>query len=714
MQPLAASNRRRRAPECSSHSSRIALTVTIALAVLLSPLLAWADDPAIDRQIYTSYVNSGYCIRLTHQNDVVGCSTPYDGVSGRIRLAQDQASLDALFADPPGNSLAILLAQSLMTNANLVAMREKLDVAGVMVLPTSTTAVPTAPASGYSPATQTPQYLPFIPPSADIPDAPTTKTLFNNSYVWNPLGQDIINQRFDFAIVTVTPDEKEYLIGLAQKNEENAQEGNFVYNMAKFYFYMYGKTSTPQCLKDTTCTPVGGYSVWGTLGNLTTNGTTSTRPFLMLTTKVDAAGLFHQLTPGGDESQASVAVLVAAINALVSVPGVGNLPRQILFALFQGESWSHVGSRKFVDDLQNFQCVEFNVDNDAGTNAACNNPYKNTLDFQQVNFKLIDKIIEVGQIGLNATVFVHRQKDGNTVTTDMIRTVYRVAANLSTPLSVSPALSDTPGIPPACAEAFLDANEKIATVVLTDHAGAYANQYHQSEFDGPLNMLIETDTAGGNAVITHPNLCAKSTLLARMAWIEAGGDEQTSRSIQVNCTLIDDLLHCLLEDINCQLIQSVSPSAFSSPTSNFNTYPHYTSVYNLFPESYIDGMSQFLYQLMAPWVLNATAWVPPPPAYDGDSWPPQPVNIHYHDAVDPNLVFDIAESAWKIKPTANDRYLYTESQWDSSIGYQTFRAEDPMIEVTSLVIGIAVAVASVLSIGAMQKYCLRRYKRLQA
>lgn len=127
------------------------------------------------------------------------------------------------------------------------------------------------------------------------------------------------------------------------------------------------------------------------------------RPIVLATTKMDSNAFFHQLSPGGDDSMAGVAVLSAALKALSNAPGVATLPSQILFAVFNGETWSRVGSRKFVDDIQHFRCDDPNPDGPSEERPACFSPYKNRLEFQDVHLEKINKIVEVGQIGLNST-----------------------------------------------------------------------------------------------------------------------------------------------------------------------------------------------------------------------------------------------------------------------------------------------------------------------
>lgn len=389
--------------------ARVAPFLFLLLLPLLPPPLSVSGGDSLESEIYTSALNQGYCVRVTNQTGWIGCGLPSGGLSGTIRLVADQSSLTSLLNNPPTDRLALLLSPTLFTMSNMVAISNTLNVAGVMVLPTdsSATSGPIPPPGGRSPFTSTPQYLPGFSPSTAIPGPIINPPLFNNTYTWNTLGNSLSLQQFNFAIVSVTYTEQSYVLNLAQTNEVRILQGEFAYYVAEFEYYMYAQENSIQCLTDTTCMPVGGYSVWGSLGNTTFNTTNNPlppspgppRPLLLAVTAMDATGFFHQMTPGGDASQASVAVLAAAINVLSFTPGVTTLPSQIMFAFFQGEEWSHVGSRKFVDDIINFECIDYN----SPVGAECNNPYKNTLDFQAIKIQNIKKIIEVGQIGLNST-----------------------------------------------------------------------------------------------------------------------------------------------------------------------------------------------------------------------------------------------------------------------------------------------------------------------
>jgi len=641
---------------------------------------------------------------------------PRDGLTGRLRLVKDDDALNALIASNPDYSVSVLLGRNLLTRSRVDQLKNRLDLAGIIVLPGETEAsasIPTPPPNGYSPSTPTPQFIPFIPPSSTIPDEPTKASMFNNTYAWNPLGDGLDSEAFRFAIVQLKPNEEaDHMLTLARENEDAAASNGFVRHSAEFRFHMYGDEDSITCLEKTTCIPVGGYSVWGVLGNFTTNTSSSdsvessfpsSRPIVLATTKLDSTGFFHQLSPGSDDSQASIAVLVAALQALSNTAGVGSLPSQIMFALFDGESFSHVGSRKFVHDLKHFQCAKFNP---PGSQPACMDPYKYSVKFQDIQFEQIKKIVEVGQIGLNQTVFLHRQRDGNPATDEIIERIKSTAANMSTPVPTGLAADDTPGIPPACSEAFLDTNSSIAVVVMTDHEGPFANKYWHSEFDSSLNML--TDYIPGSSSAQHTSLCHKATLLARTLWLEAGGDEDGAQNIEASCSIINQLIHCLVEDAACDLVQQYASLAyaFDAPAPGGTVPPHYTSVYQMMPPAYIDSTPYFIYTLFNEYIRNSTG-LPPNPNTD-----PAGRTLFFHDAVDPNLLFDMNANRWRIKSSARDHLLWTESNWSSGIGFRSFSTPNPQTEIIILVAGLVAALVSVLGVLQARKYCAKKFKKL--
>jgi nicastrin len=133
---------------------------------------------------------------------------------------------------------------------------------------------------------------------------------------------------------------------------------------------MYAEQNALKCYKELACDPVGGHSVWGAMG--TPAIVNYSRPVVVATASFDSTAFFHDLATGAEGSISGAIALLAAADALTraDVPNMEDLDKQLVFALFDAESWGFVGSRAWVADVQEFKCDEL------ATDKSCLNPYR--------------------------------------------------------------------------------------------------------------------------------------------------------------------------------------------------------------------------------------------------------------------------------------------------------------------------------------------------
>ena len=112
---------------------------------------------------------------------------------------------------------------------------------------------------------------------------------------------------------------------------------------------------------------------------------------VMITAAMDSNAFFHDLAKGADANMSGAIAVLAAIDALTSVDRT-DWTRQPLFMLFEGESWGYAGSKAWVADLIEFNCVE-------EKSGYCGIPYRADLGFTDVHFDKISSIVEVNQVG---------------------------------------------------------------------------------------------------------------------------------------------------------------------------------------------------------------------------------------------------------------------------------------------------------------------------
>ncbi len=77
----------------------------------------------------------------------------------------------------------------------------------------------------------------------------------------------------------------------------------------------------------------------------------------MAAAQIDSSALFHDLAYGAESSVSGYIAMLAAADALSrAATEVQALPNMIVFALFQGEAFGRLGSRRFAAELQQFAC----------------------------------------------------------------------------------------------------------------------------------------------------------------------------------------------------------------------------------------------------------------------------------------------------------------------------------------------------------------------
>lgn len=139
-------------------------------------------------------------------------------------------------------------------------------------------------------------------------------------------------------------------------------------------------TNSEKCLKDLTCFPIGGQSVWSSLGALEAP---AKKNILAITAPMDSTAFFHGVAQGAAAEIASLATMMAVAEAVGEYRrGAGKdkvMVRQPVYFAWNAQSWGFSGSSRFLKDVIDFKCTE-KGDNGQG----CKVPYKPSLRFKDL------------------------------------------------------------------------------------------------------------------------------------------------------------------------------------------------------------------------------------------------------------------------------------------------------------------------------------------
>ncbi|XP_077241148.1 Zn-dependent exopeptidases superfamily protein [Tasmannia lanceolata] len=501
--------------------------------------------PDLDKAMYLTV--EGYpCVRLLNLSGEIGCANPDRG-----KVVAPIVSFQNADKKLPHSS-AVLVSLDEMENFFIRVSNDPnfaQNVAGVLVESTNKI-------SGFSPAERFPQ--------AEF--APYKKS----SYEWNPAGSDIMRNHYDFPVFLLSPNSTPILQEIASKNEK--RNNAHTVDVAEFDLVMQttksGTRDSESCLKQQSCLPLGGYSVWSSLPPINVSSVKPPKPILLTVASQDSASFFRDKSLGADSPLSGMISLLAAVDALSRIDGVDELKKQLVFLVFTGEAWGYLGSRRFLLEL------------DMATEAV-----------NGLNNSLIEKVLEIGSVGKSSGEFFIHEGDSSG-TEEMVSAFQRAGDSLGpTSIKIKMANTSNPGIPPSSLMAFLNKNSSTSGVVLEEFDTAFTNKFYHSHLDDQSN-------------INSSSIIAAASLVARTVYILANDGLEPSipvlNSIKVNSSLVEELMACLLTcepGLSCQLVKDFIRPANICPN-------HYVGVFLGSPlgtpyPDYVDDTSRFVWNFLA-------------------------------------------------------------------------------------------------------------------
>jgi hypothetical protein len=95
------------------------------------------------------------------------------------------------------------------------------------------------------------------------------------------------------------------------------------------------------------------------------------------------------------------------LGQVIGLDALAALPKQILFAFFDGEQWGYLGSRAFLEDVASFHCAVPSVrsvdrvasDQPQEDRKGCIDPPRPSTYFQRIQLSAISAVVEAKQVG---------------------------------------------------------------------------------------------------------------------------------------------------------------------------------------------------------------------------------------------------------------------------------------------------------------------------
>ncbi|CAM8998975.1 unnamed protein product [Rhodiola kirilowii] len=472
--------------------------------------------PDLERSMYAS-VDGNPCVRLLNLTGEIGCANP-----GRHKvtapITRFESSHDLVLTRPSAVLVKLSEFNSLVAKMES-DMSFSRNVAGVLVEAGGVNS-----SIGFS-------------PDEKFPLAEFAAYKSGLRYEWNPAGSGLMWRAFDFPVFLVSESSSLVLQEVAEEEGDKKRKNDHSENVVEFDVVMQttksGTRDSGSCLKEGTCLPLGGYSVWSSPSLVSTLGK---KRIVLAVASMDSASLFRDVSIGAESSLSGMISLLAAVDALSRLSGLDNLDRDMVFLVVTGESWGYLGSRRFLLELDS------NSDSVSGLSSS-----------------LIDMVVEIGSVGKsvnNKSFFAHKTSNSSLVYETLKALSQAKDSLISESITISAASNTNPGIPPSSMMAFLKKDPLTSGVVLEDFDTAFSNKFYHSHLDDISN-------------VNSTSIVAAASLVARTMYILANGNTSQSDSvlnkINVNASLVEDLMSCLMScnpGLYCAFVKSyISPSS---------------------------------------------------------------------------------------------------------------------------------------------------------
>uniref|UniRef100_A0A8C4E017 Nicastrin n=1 Tax=Dicentrarchus labrax TaxID=13489 RepID=A0A8C4E017_DICLA len=660
--------------------------------------LAGVGGNSVEKKIYVHLNYTVPCVRLLNATHQIGCQSSLSGNVGVLHVLESEDNLDWVLKSGPNPPYLVILESPLFTRSIMMKLKNgSRRVAGVVVV------APNAnPLEAFSPHTTCPNENSGVY-SEDYDPA----LAHCNVTVWNPFGNGLAYEEFDFPIFSLKDDNDTHVIRQCYMEHNRAVNGStpqYPLCAMQLYSHMSAVTNTATCMRrndidfsispEMVCDPLGDYNVWASTRpiNNTAKGHKMWESVVIAAARLDSRSFFFDIAPGADSGVSGFVTLLAAAHALRNATQEAPPNRTILYAFFQGETFDYIGSSRMVYDMQNNQ---FAVDLDN-----------------------VHSVLEIGQVGLHTESKLWLHSDPvSRKNSSVLFQVRKLIENLQSAAGGLNISMDEPSVsqplPPSSFQRFLRARP-IPGVVLEDHQSAFSNRFYESMYDNaeylnisyPPNMTPEeqlefvTDTAKA--------LTEVATMVAKALYMQAGGSEPQLSSIKADAQIVTRLLYGFLVRSNNSWFQQLIPSDLMSHLANrpTNFYVGVTqqsseptllvqhllanltgSTVNITQENCQnqredenDKENKHMYYYM--WVQGAA----PPNSTQREGFCIRST-VRLSKALSP--AFDMREY------TSKDYSTWTESRWKSIKG-RIFLVASHDLEMLTLGVGIAVLLTSLL------------------
>ncbi|GAB0096673.1 Nicastrin [Sergentomyia squamirostris] len=531
--------------------------VFLYISFLLLSLLCISNAQRITDKMFSQIAGTS-CFRRMNATHVTGCSSEFRGSHGVIHVVKVQEDFEFFFNKPPSPPYAPVIPPHLFTRENIMRLKENAsDVISGIVLTGSLKNLVT-----FSHESKCPNQF-----SGLIAEQTCSVNDAENS--WNPFGTGLLQEEFPFPIFLVdTEKEVAKIYDCFEKFNKFNLDGQNMRSLCSIEInsFMSAAVNSQVCIRrsnmqnnlsqTTFCDPLQGRNVFATLFPREIIPPEERRvdpeeKFIVLSTRMDTTSMFDGEGPGAMGSLVPYTVLMTTAHLLAKILPEKKTPDQtnVLFALFNGESFDYIGSQRFVYDLQH---------GDFPNKAHQTRP----LALDNIKF-----LIDLGVLDTIHNLNLFHATDFATAN-EFGQLMSKYSSKFS--LNITTINRMQKNLPPTSAQSFLRENITFPAVIVNSPP---TNHFYHSIFDDEFNINfnygntsrnfltledLEAPSADFTANSIQMGIRNISSILAFSLYEMITGEEYR-KQLGASSIFADEFLYCFLVTAQCPLVDAISP-----------------------------------------------------------------------------------------------------------------------------------------------------------
>ncbi|CAH1153337.1 unnamed protein product [Phaedon cochleariae] len=515
---------------------------------IMLQLIGGGNGERTKDQMYEKIDGSSACYRRLNATHQIGCSSNRGGSTGTIHVCDSKRDLNFLLVNGTAFPYIPVLPVKYFNVENLERMIESKKVSGLVLHLNN----------------ETLKSLDYFTHDYQCPNPYSSLTdTCNEVSTWNPYGTGLLYRDIPFPIFYI--DSYEEVLKMRNCFEKF---NNFSYESQsdrslcslELKSFMYATTNTPTCRRRSNiitnlnpvkfCDPLGDSNIWASLYPLADGPRRNeTKPlkdykYIIISARLDATSMFDKTSGANSPVTGIVTLLTVAkyLKEILPIEIVREKKTNILFILFNGETYDYIGSQRMLFDMLKGY---FPLKGAAEDNI-----------LPVIRPENVSLFIEVSQLGNSKDrLFVHHLTKGNEVLG-----FYEKLVEYGKPLLKFDNVSDS--LPPASLHTFMKKIPTFPGLLIADHKHSYSNHFYNSIFDNSTNIGFQYYDVLENDDISIPTDSIQQLIANLSETIGKSVFEEVSQTKyngveRADVILANELLYCYLEDPNCRVHRAI-------------------------------------------------------------------------------------------------------------------------------------------------------------